>query len=289
MASIGNVTSFSTLDWYSTASLGMFNMPDGQTLIYGPQVYTSTEQSPVFAPGVFSGADQSSGLTGTLTILTLPQIVNGSFETGIAPGKSTLLLAGDTTSLLGWTVGGTVDIVGTAWIASNGARSVDLSGITPGDISQTVGGLIAGVTYRLTFDLSGSYDSIRTSANNLDVSATGNATQLFTFDKNNTIVEMMYDHLFYDFTATGSSSVIDFAGLDVGDYGAVLDNVTIGLPPQNAALVTVRAASLEAVPEPMSWAMMIVGFGLIGAARRYRRTSQPQRSSRRTPASTRRL
>ena len=58
----------------------------------------------------------------------------------------------------------------------------------------------------------------------------------------------------YTFTASGASTVLTFTDLNNGSpYGAALDNVAIS------------------VPEPATWAMLISGFGVLGAALRRRR------------------
>jgi xanthine/uracil permease len=37
------------------------------------------------------------------------------------------------------------------------------------------------------------------------------------------------------------------------------------------ANVTATSSAIAAVPEPATWAIMLVGFGMVGAASRYRR------------------
>ena len=143
-----------------------------------------------------------------------------------------MLLADDITSLPGWKVGATnIDIVGTAWRASDGLRSVDLSGTAPGSVLQTLHGLTPGTAYQLTFDMSGSYAGARTAPNRMQVFATGNAGQTYSFNKNNTVDNMMYTAETYTFTPTQSVSVIRFNSLDAGNYGPVLDNVGIKIAP----------------------------------------------------------
>lgn len=65
-------------------------------------------------------------------------------------------------------------------------------------------------------------------------------------------------HLSYTFTATGASTQIQFAGNTLetlGDERFGIDNVVVS----------------GAVPEPAAWAMMLMGFGGLGAALRRRR------------------
>ena len=62
-----------------------------------------------------------------------------------------------------------------------------------------------------------------------------------------------------DFTTTGGA--LTFAAIGVSDsYGGYLDDITI--------------SSVASVPEPASWALMIGGFGLTGAALRRRRAAR---------------
>ena len=82
-------------------------------------------------------------------------IQNGSFETATVNPGSFLQLDAVSTAITGWTVSqGTIDYIGTAWQASEGARSLDLQGLASGGIQQTFNTTI-GETYRVTFDLAG--------------------------------------------------------------------------------------------------------------------------------------
>src|SRR5437763_10426038 len=80
-------------------------------------------------------------------------VTNGSFELGTDPGNSLVVLAGDSTTITGWTVqSGTVDYIGTRWAAADGERSLDLSGQSEGSIVQNaVSGFTVGMEYRLSF------------------------------------------------------------------------------------------------------------------------------------------
>ncbi len=52
-------------------------------VVFGPQVYSGDKSAPVFAPGIFDGADQTNGLDGVLTITATP-----------LPSTWTMLIAG---------------------------------------------------------------------------------------------------------------------------------------------------------------------------------------------------
>nr|WP_310524060.1 PEPxxWA-CTERM sorting domain-containing protein [Polymorphobacter sp.] len=185
-------------------------------------------------------------------------VINGSFELG-APitGGSDFLPTGDTTSLPGWRVlSSGVDYVdNTLWDAANGSRSVELSGTGSGGLVQRLGGFTVGEKYRLRFKLSanpfGPNRVYRTT-----VSVTGGTAQQFAYTKTaaNTPTNMLYEFQEYVWTATNAFQNFQFRSVGAGQYGSVLDSVSISL-----------------VPEPSSWMLLIAGFGMTGFAMRRRR------------------
>jgi choice-of-anchor C domain-containing protein len=152
-----------------------------------------------------------------------------------------------------WSVtSGSVDLIGGYWQSPSGPAggSVDIDGDSPGAISQS---LATGTgTYTLTFDLSGNPDGAP-ATKTLDVSV-GGVSQVFTYTiGSNTHASMNYTPESLTFTASGPTT-LSFASGDVGTpYGPV-----------------VGAVSVTAVPEPASWALMILGAGAIGASIRRR-------------------
>jgi choice-of-anchor C domain-containing protein len=187
--------------------------------------------------------------------------VNGSFESGLASiGDFTTLNAGDHTSITGWTVGGgdptnAVDYIGTYWQPANGSRSLDLNGLAPGSISQTFD-VVSGQTYRVTFDLAGN-PAGGPEFKTLD--STANLT-LFSpppFDVSSTsLSDMGWKIYSFSFTATSNTETLTFASTTTAfsgndtfpfAFGPALDNV-----------------SVTPVPEPSTWAMMILGFCGLG-------------------------
>ena len=186
------------------------------------------------------------------TVAGAASFTNGSFEVGPAVGAFTTLNAGDT-SVSGWTVGGeSIDYIGSYWNAQDGGRSVDLAGNGPGSVAQTFD-TILNRHYTVTFWLAGNTDGAPTTKSTV-VSAGGEPVT-FTFDTTgDSIPGLDWKKYSYSFTATGTSTTLSFAAGDPGFYGAALDNV-----------------SVLGVPEPASWALMIGGFGLVGAASRRRR------------------
>ncbi len=180
--------------------------------------------------------------------------INGGFEAGIDPGVFTTLSAGDSSSITGWTVGGGgVDYIGTYWVPSEGSRSVDLSALSAGSLSQTFD-TVANKTYKVTFDLAGN-PAGGSAFKFMQVSAGMNST-VYAFDTTgHSLSSMGWFPEYFTFTATGASSTLTFASLENSPYGPAIDNVTV-----------------SSVPEPAAWALMLVGIaGLGGALRASRR------------------
>lgn len=91
------------------------------------------------------------------------------------------------------------------------------------------------------------------------VGGTGNvlATLALAINYSDTCSFCVWTPIGVSFAGIGKS--IDFAG---GADHVAYDNITFG-----------SAIAGGGVPEPASWAMLIVGFGLVGAATRYRRVA----------------
>jgi choice-of-anchor C domain-containing protein len=181
-------------------------------------------------------------------------ITNGSFEDGTNPGSFSTVAAGQT-NITGWSVtSGSVDYIGSYWQASDGVRSVDLSGASIGTLAQTVAGLTNGASYRVTFDVARNPDGGLTPRTGT-FSAGGQSFGFAYTDATSTRADMKWQTVSYVFTAGGTDALISFSSDASGGccFGPALDNVRIA-----------------AVPEPATWAMMLGGFGLLGAATRRR-------------------
>jgi hypothetical protein len=177
---------------------------------------------------------------------------------------------------------GNVDLVATpdyGIVCAGGSGScVDLAGSTAGTItSKAAYNYAAGARVSFSFDISGSqrggsntyFTDIFYSPNSVNPhtrtsSATygpgqfSNSSPLangFHFDGANSGGDpFVTDNISFVATAPGTFS-FDIGTADQTNAGPVLDNVVL---------------SISAVPEPASWAMMIVGLGLAGAALRRR-------------------
>lgn len=182
---------------------------------------------------------------------------NGSFELGVNPGSTFVTLGNGSTGITGWVVGGnSVDYIGGYWQAEDGSRSVDLSGNANGSLSQTFD-TIAGQSYLVNFFLAGNPDG-GPAAKVAITSADGTQLQsnTFTVTGSDTRSNMGWQPYAYSFTAATSSTTLTFASATGTAYGPALDNV-----------------SVAAVPEPATWAMMLIGFAGLGMMVRSRRRS----------------
>ena len=202
---------------------------------YGPNTAASNNTSAyrinpstgfTAAPGSSSGGGSGGGSGGTTTAWQ-----NGSFEGGPNPGSSWLTLAAGATSINGWTVvAGSVDYMGTAWPASAGTRSIDLSGASAGTLAQTFT-TTAGTSYTVAFDFAGNpgygagtgVKRMRVSVNNTAVTG-----QDYSFDTTGkTLSNLGWTTQTFTFTASAASTTLTFTSQDNSAYGPVIDNVRL--------------------------------------------------------------
>lgn len=193
-------------------------------------------------------------------------IANGSFEQGVDPnangGNNLGLVAVDTTSIDGWTVSlGSVDYIGTRWQAGEGERSVDLSGVTSGTLSQWVDGFAPGDAYRLSFLISGNPEA-GASTKTLRVGIGGQSAD-FTFDTGGfDAVNMGWRAESLDFLASSSSLEFSFTGLDNHPYGVALDDVFL------TRLGVLPAVSANDSSSLALFGTVLAGFVMIRGPRR---------------------
>src|SRR4051794_23577839 len=195
---------------------------------------------------------------GIATAANAQSVTNGSFETGTDPGASFITLTAPDNSILGWSVdSGSIDYIGGYWPAEDGTRSIDLAGNSVGSISQLITGTVAGQSYTVNFWASKNPDGgdpLRTG-----IVSFGGVDMPFAYSSSNSLSDMMWAPYSFTFLATGSSSSLSFAAdASAGCcYGPALDNVSLA----------------AAVPEPATWAMMLLGFGAVGWQLRRRRST----------------
>ena len=197
---------------------------------------------------------------GSATVLT-----NGGFE---QPGvTNSCCITDPTTAIPGWTVpSGNVNVVNGFFssnpyknLAKEGAQYLDLVGEgTAGSISQTFG-TVTGQVYNLSFFFSHNLFSGLQSAS-ADVLINGVLFGSVTHTGGSTS-DLNWQSFSKTFTASGTSTTLEFLNTKGGENtGVFLDAISVG-----------------AVPEPATWAMMLLGFAGVGY------------SMRRRPANRRRL
>jgi hypothetical protein len=181
-------------------------------------------------------------------------IAGGFYDFGSHPGKFAV-------------TSGNVDIFGSAPspypCGAVGNGCLDLNGIVAGGVTSNPIAVIAGRTYTISFDLAGNATPqlpSDTSPYTLDVSF-GGATHSFAAAPLEAFRTITFDVV----AGVSGNTALGFLSTspNVPTYwGAVLDNVSVTTPD-----------STGAVPEPASWAMMLIGFGLAGYG--LRRTAKP--------------
>lgn len=200
---------------------------------------------------------RSSGLAlafamalGSVGAQAAPVIVNGSFETASLSGwGGTATTDGHGYNPFGTTYGSGMD--GTHWMWLAGYD-------TERTLSQTITGLTAGSAYRILFIMASEY----THGDQLNVSIDGGAQTLFTAPSIKTTFWDNWLEQGYDFTASGSSASLLFSsvGLNKRGYDVGLDNV--------------RIQASNAVPEPASLGLVVLGVAALGFSTR-RKPKQP--------------
>lgn len=195
-------------------------------------------------------------LTSTVSVSIPPAsastnlIVNGSFEDpDCGPITTWVTLFAGSLSLAGWTIdSGSIDHMCTFWQATDGTRSVDLSGNSAASISQSFP-TIAGKTYDVSFDMAGNM-FCGSPIKLMTVNAPGYSNQ-FAFDTTgNTVINMGYETNMFSFVATSASSTVEFTSNENSACGPVLDNVVIT---EIVPLVTEVTIDVKPGSDPSSW------------------------------------
>ena len=144
-------------------------------------------------------------------------------------------------------------------LSPDGGNFVALDGDSSyfGQVSQTINGLTAGQSYLLKFSWGATQLKNRSGDTTEQLAiGFGSSTASTAVVANPSGAFTGWFNESFTFTATSASQVLSF--MSVGTPG--------GLPP----IAVLDGVSLNAVPEPATWALMLVGFGMVGAAARRR-------------------
>jgi Protein of unknown function (DUF642)/PEP-CTERM motif len=202
--------------------------------------------------------------TGSATAASI--LANGGFE-GCSSGNT--ILGGGSSAIAGWQTvnegvewftpplyGGTAlegnCIVDLAWFVSSGAPG--------GGIEQTVS-TVAGSRYVVNFSGTTASSFGRDGTGIIDLLIDGSAAASFTVvNFSSTFPATSYQSFSHSFVASGAATTIRFANAqNAFQHFAFIDGASLELMPM-----------LNGVPEPASWALLLAGFGLVGAATRRR-------------------
>ncbi|WP_426168589.1 PEPxxWA-CTERM sorting domain-containing protein [Sandarakinorhabdus sp. DWP1-3-1] len=198
---------------------------------------------------------------------------------GAAPAAANLLVNGNfeastsqTSTPTGWTnIGHTEGVISYASFgtpAYDGDYYYDIGGYggatpAPGEgISQTVT-TVPTALYTLTFGFSG--ENTAGVSTVLDVLIGSQLSQFTIVGDGSGVFKKPFQTTSINYLATGASTTISFTIASSTAFGfndPLIDGVSFAL-----------AGPGSTVPEPASWAMLIAGFGLVGAAARRRRVA----------------
>lgn len=142
-------------------------------------------------------------------------------------------------------------------LSSQGGNFVGLDGDTDyqGQISQTITGLVIGQQYELTFDwaaaqlINRAFDT--TELYHVSFGGQSFNTATLAVPSGGFSGWKTVKHVF---TATSVSQVLTF--------------LSVGTPNGQPPIAALDGVSLTAVPEPATWALMLMGFGAVGLAAR---------------------
>lgn len=195
----------------------------------------------------------TAALTGSIsTAANASLVVNGSFETPVIAGSCCNTVPPD--ELPGWTATPNVNVVTGSFASTNGnlayqgTQYLDLVGQGGmGSISQNLA-TSAGQIYTLSFAYSRNLFNPSITSASAEVLLNGVLFAIVTHNSG-TNANLDWQIFSRNFTATGATTTLTFNNLTGGvNEGILLD-----------------AISVAPVPEPATWAMMLLGFFGIGA------------------------
>ena len=194
----------------------------------------------------------------TISCNASAQLVNGGFEAPVV--TDSCCITAPPSSIPGWTPsGGNVNVVNGNFgstggnLAFQGVQYLDLIGEgSTGSISQTFA-TITGQAYTLSFAY----------AHNL-FGGTPSASALFSVDG-------LAGLLFHNTGSTSNLDWLTFSGSFVADDASATLNFTNVTGGNNAGVLLDAVSVQAAVPEPGTWALMLLGFGMVGGATRMAR------------------
>jgi hypothetical protein len=209
-------------------------------------------------------------------------VTNGDFEADIGQGTQQLWYGGGGT-LTGWNWDGfnwyypnlveaqTNNITGQIYGPLNGQNNglslsptggafmtLDGDASFPGHLTQSISGLTAGKAYKVTFSWAGAQQA---------------GFQGPTWAKGLTVSLGNQSYVTSELAGPEGSFQpwrTETATFTAGSTTETLSFLARGLPGGQPPFVLLDGISLSAVPEPASWAMLLMGFGLVGAAARRR-------------------
>jgi hypothetical protein len=193
-------------------------------------------------------------------------ITNGSFEAPVVPVGSFTNFASGSTLIHGWTVvgaaGGVSIVNGTfaqeccVFPAEDGVQWLDLTGDNTNSVEgveQTIA-TTAGTSYTVSFWIGNTFDpsGLFGTTSTVDVRTGGlGGSLLGAFTNSSTTTgTLVWQQFTTSFTASGSSTTLDFLNADPGnDNSNGLDNISV-------------VANAGGVPEPGT--LSLLGFGILG-------------------------
>lgn len=201
--------------------------------------------------------------------------INGSFETPAQPNRGYSDFLVGSGAIDGWTIVGVprtyVSLVnsnydqnpGFAFPAHDGSQWLDLAGYSdnaPNGVQQSIATDI-GATYLLSFylgNVTGGPGNVFGTQSSVGVEFGSGGTD-FSCTNNVAGATLTWQLCSQQFVASAPSTLFTLRNLDpTSDFSNAVDDVSF------TRIVT-------GVPEPTTWAMLIAGFAMIGAAMRRRR------------------